>query len=237
MLLPTTFCSANGLPLAWSRRRTYPRHLLPGPSPVMVPRAAAVSGMTEEAVLLLESGEVELLTPICLRLRRRRTDPLPHDDQDVPLRRARRMKRHCLVNTTVGRVILWATDHLPKEMPPINGLIKKRARAAALLVTAATLRFGPNRTVKIFDELKELRLFYATKPASPSVLMTWSSPATSSRWSKTPKRGSHRRCNSNTSTGHIYCLQRRALQQSHRYLERHHRKSRRADVQSDGAPG
>src|SRR5712675_1479832 len=81
-------------------------------------------GMTEEVILALESGEVELLTPIRLRYDGEVIDlTAAYDDQDVPHAEPVMMKRQ-FINTTVGRVIF--NDHLPKEMPFINVLIKKK---------------------------------------------------------------------------------------------------------------
>ncbi len=68
------------------------------------------------------------------------------------------MKRQ-FINTTVGRVIF--NDHLPKEMPFINGLIKKKG--VQQLCYYCYLRFGLKRTVQMLDELKELGFLYATK--------------------------------------------------------------------------
>src|SRR4030081_1925921 len=116
-------------------------------------------GLTEEVVLALESAEVELLTPI-----RRRYDgevidlAAAYDDQDVPHAEPVMMKRQ-FINTTVGRVIF--NDHLPKEMPFINGLIKKKG--VQQLCYYCYLRFGLKRTVQMLDELKELGFLYATK--------------------------------------------------------------------------
>src|ERR1700719_3101009 len=76
-------------------------------------------GMTEEVILALESQEVELLTPIRLRYDGEVIDlAAAYDDQDVPHAEPVVMKRQ-FINTTVGRVIF--NDHLPKEMPFING--------------------------------------------------------------------------------------------------------------------
>jgi len=62
------------------------------------------------------------------------------------------MKRQ-FINTTVGRAIF--NDHLPKEMPFINGLIKKKG--VQQLCYYCYLRFGLKRTVQMLDELKELK--------------------------------------------------------------------------------
>ena len=116
-------------------------------------------GLTEEVVLALESQEVELLTPIRLRYDGEVIDlAAAYDDQDVPHAAPVMMKRQ-FINTTVGRVIF--NDHLPKEMPFINGLIKKKG--VQQLCYYCYLRFGLKRTVQMLDELKELGFLYATK--------------------------------------------------------------------------
>src|SRR6202140_987408 len=116
-------------------------------------------GLTEEVVLALESGEVELLTPIRLRYDGELIDlAAAYDDQDVPHAEPVMMKRQ-FINTTVGRVIF--NDHLPREMPFINGLIKKKG--VQQLCYYCYLRFGLKRTVQMLDELKELGFQYATK--------------------------------------------------------------------------
>ena len=116
-------------------------------------------GHTEEVVLALESGEVELLTPIRLRYEGEMIDlAAAYDDQDVPHAESVTLKRQ-FINTTVGRVIF--NDHLPKEMPFINGLIKKKG--VQQLCYFCYLRYGLKRTVQMLDELKELGFQYATK--------------------------------------------------------------------------
>jgi DNA-directed RNA polymerase subunit beta' len=116
-------------------------------------------GSPDEVVLALESGEVELLTPIRLRYTGEAIDlTTAYDDQDVPHTEAIQINRH-FINTTVGRVIF--NDNLPKEMPFINGLLKKKG--VQQVVQYCYLRFGLERTVKMLDGLKELGFLYATK--------------------------------------------------------------------------
>ena len=52
-------------------------------------------------------------------------------------------------------------DHLPSDMPFINGLLKKKGVQA--LVQYGYLRFGLEKTVVMLDRLKELGFLYATK--------------------------------------------------------------------------
>jgi len=116
-------------------------------------------GSPEEVTLAVEAGEVELLTPVRLRYTGELIDlTTAYDDQDVPHTEPVHLKRQ-FINTTVGRVIF--NDHLPKEMPFVNGLLKKKGMQQ--LVYYCYLRFGRERTVVMLDHLKELGFHYATK--------------------------------------------------------------------------
>ncbi|MGB9403048.1 MAG: DNA-directed RNA polymerase subunit beta', partial [Candidatus Acidiferrales bacterium] len=116
-------------------------------------------GSPEEVVLALESGDIELLTPIRLRYTGEVIDlTTAYDDQDVPHTAVITLNRQFL-HTTVGRVIF--NDHLPSEMPFINGLLKKKGTQQ--LVQYCYLRFGLEKTVQALDKLKELGFLYATK--------------------------------------------------------------------------
>jgi DNA-directed RNA polymerase subunit beta' len=118
-----------------------------------------IFGNAEEVLLALEVGEVELLTPIRLRYTGEVIDlTKAYDDQDVPHTEAITFNRQ-FVETTVGRVIF--NDHLPAQMPYINGLLKKKG--VQQLVQYCYLRFGLERTVQLLDELKELGFLYATR--------------------------------------------------------------------------
>jgi len=64
-----------------------------------------------------------------------------------------------MLNTTVGRAILF--DNLPKGMPFINGLLKKKGLGQ--LVSFTYLRFGAEMTVTMLDHIKELGFLYATR--------------------------------------------------------------------------
>jgi DNA-directed RNA polymerase subunit beta' len=116
-------------------------------------------GTIEEVLMALETGEVELLTPIRLRFTGEVVDmTTAYDDQDVTHTESVTLNKQFL-QTTVGRVIF--NDHLPTEMPFINGLLKKKGTQQ--LVQYCYLRFGLERTVKMLDKLKELGFLYATK--------------------------------------------------------------------------
>jgi DNA-directed RNA polymerase subunit beta' len=116
-------------------------------------------GSTEEAVMALEAGEVELLTPIRMRYTGEVIDLTnAYDDQDVSHTEPIQLHKQFL-HTTVGRAIF--NDHLPEDMPFINGLLKKKGVQA--LVQYCYLRFGLEKTVHALDKLKELGFVYATK--------------------------------------------------------------------------
>jgi len=116
-------------------------------------------GATEDVLLALEAGEVELLTPIRLRYTGEAIDlTTAEDDQDVPHTPVINLKRQ-FIQTTVGRVVF--NDHLPAEMPFINGLLKKKG--VQQVVQYCYLRFGLERTVSLLDQLKELGFLYATR--------------------------------------------------------------------------
>src|SRR5437870_5332766 len=118
-----------------------------------------VFGATDEVVLALEAGEVELLTPIRLRYTGEVIDlTTAYDNQDVPHTEPVKMERQ-FIQTTVGRVIF--NSHLPEKFPYVNGLLKKKG--VQQLVYYAYLRFGLEDTVVLLDHLKELGFTYATK--------------------------------------------------------------------------
>ena len=113
----------------------------------------------EEVLLALEMGEVETLTPIKLYYSGPVID-LKHsfDNQNIlQTEPVQYTKQH--METTVGRVIL--NDHIPDEMPFVNGLLKKKGLTQ--LVQFSYLRLGREKTVGMIDELKDLGFNYATK--------------------------------------------------------------------------
>ena len=113
-----------------------------------------VFGSTEEVILALEAGDVELLTPIRLRYTGEVIDlTTAYDDQDVPHTEPIQLNRQFL-HTTVGRVIF--NDHLPSDMPFINGLLKKKG--IQQLVHIAILRFGTEKHRRLSRSAQGARL-------------------------------------------------------------------------------
>jgi DNA-directed RNA polymerase subunit beta' len=118
-----------------------------------------VFGNTDDVLLALEAGEVETLTPIRLRHSGELMDlTVSRDDQGVQYAEVQQVGGR-IINTTVGRVIF--NDSLPKGMPYINGLLKKKGLQQ--LVQYGYLRYGLEKTVEMLDSLKSLGFTYATK--------------------------------------------------------------------------
>src|SRR5436189_58518 len=114
---------------------------------------------TDDVLIALEMGEVETLTPIKLRYTGRVID-LVHafDTQNILHTEPIEFVKQCM-ETTVGRVIF--NDHLPEEMPYINGLLKKKGLGQ--LVQYCYLKLGLQTTVQMLDEVKNLGFLYATR--------------------------------------------------------------------------
>src|SRR5438094_371439 len=120
---------------------------------------SVVWDILEEVIMEWDSGEVETQSSIRLRY----SSPLidmttAYDEQAIVHAEVVDAKNHML-NTTVGRVILY--DNMPKGMPFINALLKKKGLGQ--LVSYTYLRYGPEMTVTMLDHIKELGFYYATK--------------------------------------------------------------------------
>src|SRR5205807_1332241 len=95
-------------------------------------------GSFDEVLIALQAREVELLTPIKVRISGKFIDLTTHfNDQDVVHAEVQEVERKT-VETTVGRVIF--NMHLPEEIPYINGLMKKKGLQE--LVNYCFLNYG-----------------------------------------------------------------------------------------------
>jgi DNA-directed RNA polymerase subunit beta' len=113
----------------------------------------------DDVILALETGELETLTPIRLRYTGALQDlTAARDDQDV-LHTEVQMVENRIINTTVGRVIF--NQALPKGMPFVNGMLKKKGLQQ--LVQKCYLTSGIGVTVEMLDALKHLGFTYATR--------------------------------------------------------------------------
>jgi DNA-directed RNA polymerase subunit beta' len=113
----------------------------------------------DAVVLALHEGLVETQSPVKVRY----SGPYINleeqlDDQDIMHAEVEEVHNK-LTETTVGRVIF--NQHLPEQMPFVNGLLKKRGLQD--LVGYCNVRFGNDMTVRMLDELKEVTFYYATK--------------------------------------------------------------------------
>src|SRR5947207_4539698 len=118
-----------------------------------------VFGHFDEVKIALQAGELELLTPIKLRISGRFIDLTKQfNDQDITHAEVQELEGK-IVETTVGRVIF--NVHMPEEIPYINGLLNKKGLQE--LVNFAFINFGNALTVQILDDLKDLGFLYATK--------------------------------------------------------------------------
>jgi DNA-directed RNA polymerase subunit beta' len=113
----------------------------------------------EDVLIALEMGEVETLTAIKLRHTGKVIDlTKAFDNQNIMHTEPIEFNKQYM-DTTVGRVIL--NDVLPKQMPFINGLLKKKGMGQ--LVQYCYLKFGLQTTVQMLDEVKKLGFLYATR--------------------------------------------------------------------------
>ena len=113
----------------------------------------------EEALLALESKEVDLLASIRLRYTGQLIDlTTVYDDQDILHTDIQEVEKQA-IDTTVGRVLF--NDHLPEGVPFINGILKKKGLGQ--LVSFCYLRLGSEKTVEMVDEVKSLGFYYATR--------------------------------------------------------------------------
>ncbi len=118
-----------------------------------------VFGDFDTVLLALDGGEVTTLTPIKVRY----SGPYinldtQYDKQDV-VHAEMEVVENQLIETTVGRVIFNMA--LPKEIPFVNGLLKKRGLQD--LVGYAFIKLGNAATVQMLDDMKEITFNYATR--------------------------------------------------------------------------
>jgi DNA-directed RNA polymerase subunit beta' len=118
-----------------------------------------IFGSYDEAMFALENGMVERLTPVRYRFSGLLMDlTTQYDDQGVTRADVREVHNE-FINTTIGRLIF--NSILPKAMPFINGLMKRKGLQQ--LVNYCYLHFGLETTVQMLDDLKDLGFLHATK--------------------------------------------------------------------------
>jgi len=102
---------------------------------------------------------VERLTPIRYRYTGALMDLTAQYDDQAVMRADIHEVNNEFVNTTIGRLIF--NSILPKGMPFINGLMKRKGLQQ--LVNYCYLQFGLETTVQMLDDLKDLGFLHATK--------------------------------------------------------------------------
>ncbi len=112
----------------------------------------------DEVLLAYEHKEVETHTPIYLRWTGKLIDLTKSLDGQDLLHTEIEEVQNKIIKTTVGRVIF--NSIMPKEMPFINGVMKKKSLAQ--LVYYSSLKLGNEKTIELLDNLKNLGFEYST---------------------------------------------------------------------------
>jgi DNA-directed RNA polymerase subunit beta' len=118
-----------------------------------------IFGSFDEAMFALDNSMVERLTPIRYRFSGLLMDLTAQYDDQAVMRADVREVANEFINTTIGRLIF--NSILPKGMPFINGLMKRKGLQQ--LVNYCYLNFGLETTVQMLDDLKDLGFLHATK--------------------------------------------------------------------------
>ncbi len=189
-----------------------------------------IFGSYDEAMFALENGMVERLTPIRCRYTGLIMDLTAQYDDQAVMRAEVREVRDEFINTTVGRLIF--NQILPKGMPFINGLMKRKGLQQ--LVNYCYLQFGLETTVLMLDDLKDLGFLHATKAGISIGIEDLIVPDNKGRTGRCRARERHRGREAVPGRRHH---RRRALQQDHRHLVGRHRARLGRDVPQDGPPG
>ena len=184
-------------------------------------------GNPDDVVLALEAGELETLTPIRVRITGELIDlTVARDDQGVQYAEVQNVVNK-VINTTVGRVIL--NEALPKGMPYVNGLLKKKGLQQLVQYRLPSLRSREDRRdarlaqdarVHLRDPLGHFDRH--RRPRHP-VAEAGAGRGRARRSDQGRRAVSRRRDH-----------QRRALQQGHRRVVGSHREDRGRDVLGDG---
>ncbi len=182
---------------------------------------------TDDVLIALEMGEVETLTPIKLRYTGKVID-LVHafDNQNIlhtePIEFIKQY-----METTVGRVIL--NDHLPQDMPFINGLLKKKGLGAAGAVLLPEVRPAGHGADARRSQDARLPLRHPRRHLHRH--RRHGGAGRKGRPGPRSREGSGRRRKPVSGRRHH---PRRALQQDHRNLVEGHREGFRRDVPGHG---
>jgi DNA-directed RNA polymerase subunit beta' len=125
----------------------------------MAPGAGKTFATAEEVFLAHNAGILGTQAPIQLRYSGRLIDLVAQGSSQDLLHADMIEVENMLLETTVGRVLF--NLELPKEMPFINGQLKKKGLQN--LVAYSFMHLGHESTIRLLDNLKELGFLYATK--------------------------------------------------------------------------
>ena len=133
------------------------------------------------------------------------------------------------INTTVGRVIF--NSQLPKEMPFVNGLLKKKGLQQVVQYLLPELRPREDRRTAGLAQERRVHLRHPVGPVHRH-----RRPRHAGREGGPGGEGAHRGHQGRTAVPRRRHHQRRALQQGHRRLVGSHREHRRQDVRGHEHP-
>jgi len=123
-----------------------------------LPGEGRIFASPEEVLLALENNEIAFQARIRLRFKGEFMNlAIYYDDQAVMTCPVTHLQ-NVLVSTTPGRIIF--NSILPKGVPFINGMLRKKGLES--LVTLTYLKVGLGPTIEMLDKMKETGFLYAT---------------------------------------------------------------------------
>jgi DNA-directed RNA polymerase subunit beta' len=122
------------------------------------PGEGRIFSTSEEALLALENKEIAFQARIKLRFSGPFMNLATYYDDQAVMTCPVNTIRNALVDTTPGRIIF--NSILPKDIPFINGMLRKKGLES--LVTLTYLKVGLGPTIGMLDKMKETGFLYAT---------------------------------------------------------------------------
>ena len=123
-----------------------------------LPGEGRIFSSPEEVLLAQENKEIALQARIKLRFKGPFMNLATYYDDQAVMTCPVTNVQNTLVDTTPGRIIF--NSILPKEIPFINGMLRKKGMES--LVTLTYLKVGLGPTIGILDKMKETGFHYAT---------------------------------------------------------------------------
>jgi len=123
-----------------------------------LPGEGRIFSSPDEVLLALENKEIAFQARIKLRFKGPFMNLATYYDDQAVMTCPVTNIQNTLVDTTPGRIIFNAV--LPKEIPFINGMLRKKGLES--LVTLTYLKVGLSPTIGMLDKMKETGFLYAT---------------------------------------------------------------------------